>query len=149
MTLNKEKLSLLETKYIQFSDPKTIDIASTKLIQLLPNEESYQLLVGVELGSIALASLVSLKSKKPSILLRKASKKYGTLKLIEGSFSKDENVVIIEDVLHTTKQLDDTFEKLETAGLKIHSIVTYANFLDLSTYKNIPISAVITDNNEL
>ena len=123
MTLNKEKISLLEKKYTVFSDPKMINEASTKLSELLPNKKEYQRLVGVELGSVALVSLISLKSNKQNILIRKTSKQYGTLKLIEGTFIAGEHVVIVEDVLHSSTQLDETFEKLEKSELKIHSIV--------------------------
>ncbi|RAP38934.1 hypothetical protein DID80_01730 [Candidatus Marinamargulisbacteria bacterium SCGC AAA071-K20] len=149
MTLSKENASFLKEKYTFFSDPNTIKKASKKLCKLLPSPSSYDRLVGVELGSVALASLLSLNSKKPSLLLRKASKKYGTLKLIEGNFNKHETVVIIEDVLHSEEQISETLEKLETAELNVHSIITYKNFLSIENFKNIPIISLISEKNEV
>ena len=115
--------------------------------KILPNKKEYQRLVGVELGSVALVSLISLKSNKQNILIRKTSKQYGTLKLIEGTFIAGEHVVIVEDVLHSSTQLDETFEKLEKSELKIHSIVAYANFLGVNSYKGYSIKSLINDNN--
>jgi len=139
-TLNNKHL--IEEKYKNFSEPQFIKQVSSNLIRLLPNKTTYDRLVGVELGSIALVTLLSLETLKPSIFIRKSTKKYGTLKLIEGSFKENEKVIIIEDIIHSESQLEDTIEKLNTAKLIASEIITYKNFLGSNNYKSIPIKSL-------
>jgi uridine monophosphate synthetase len=54
-------------------------------------------------------------------MMRKEQKKYGTKNLIEGNYSKNDSIVIIEDVLTTGKSLTESLEHLK--DFKIEKII--------------------------
>jgi orotate phosphoribosyltransferase len=56
-------------------------------------------LAGPELGAVALAASASLASGLPFLIVRKATKEYGTEKLLEGIWESGEEVCLVEDVV--------------------------------------------------
>ena len=75
------------------------------------------------------------------IFLRKEIKNHGTQKLIEGIYSKNNKVLLIEDVTTTGGSVIEAAELLEKEGLIISQIITIVsrNSNKNMIYKNIPI----------
>jgi orotate phosphoribosyltransferase len=76
-------------------------------------------LAGPELGAVPLAAAAALHSGIPFLIVRKASKGYGTEGLIEGVCEAGERVLVIEDVVTTGGALIAAIEALRAAGLTV------------------------------
>jgi orotate phosphoribosyltransferase len=76
-------------------------------------------LAGPELGAVPLAAAASLACGIPFLIVRKATKDYGTEALIEGVREPGERVLVIEDVVTTGGALIAAIEALRAAGLVV------------------------------
>jgi orotate phosphoribosyltransferase len=76
-------------------------------------------LAGPELGAVPLAAAAALSCGIPFLIVRKASKGYGTDGLIEGVCAPGERVLVIEDVVTTGGALIAAIEALRGAGLVV------------------------------
>lgn len=74
---------------------------------------------GVPYTALPLATLISVDSNIPMLMKRKEAKAYGTMKLLEGSFVKEDNCVIIEDVVTSGSSIIETVQTLRKEGLKV------------------------------
>lgn len=54
-----------------------------------------------ELGGVALATALSLRTGLPFVIVRKQSKDYATGRIIEGRLEKTDRVLVVEDVVST------------------------------------------------
>lgn len=108
-------------KYKFESDPRLLDSISSYLVELVP--ENTDVLAGLEMGGIPLASAISLKSQKPAVFVRKKAKEYGTRKLAEGPDFAGKKVCIIEDVVTTGGQIIESANKLRKLGAEIESVL--------------------------
>lgn len=108
-------------KYRFESNPILLDAICQEMQKLLPN--SFDKLAGLELGGIPLASVLSLKTNKPCLFVRKISKNYGTCNLVEGGFQKGEEIVVIEDVVTTAGQVCTSINQMRDLGLKIQNVI--------------------------
>ncbi|WP_154793472.1 orotate phosphoribosyltransferase [Occultella kanbiaonis] len=86
-------------KYLFESDPRLLDRVAGQMVDLLP--EGTELLGGLELGGVPIATMVSAKTGLPALFVRKEAKEYGTCKLAEGPDVAGRRVTLIEDVLTT------------------------------------------------
>ncbi len=80
------------------------------------NANEIDKIAGPALGAVPIATAVSLYSKIPLLMIRKAKKGYGTSKLIEGQLNKDDLVVVVEDVTTTGKSLLKAVEAIRANG---------------------------------
>lgn len=69
-------------KYLFESDPVLLGAVAAHLVDLLP--PSTEVLAGLELGGVPVATALSLETGLPVAFVRKAAKPYGTAKLPEG-----------------------------------------------------------------
>lgn len=98
-------------KYQFLSDPELLkEIAQSFLMPLLPPE--VEVLAGVNMGGLPIATALSLFSGLPQVFVRKEAKGYGTMKLAEGPNINGRNLIIIEDILSTGHQVRDTARDL-------------------------------------
>lgn len=79
---------------------------------------------GMELGAVPLITAYSLRKKVPFIIVRKAGRAHGTKKRIEGSLSKGEKVLILEDVVTSGGSVIEAAGLLDEAGADIVGIIT-------------------------
>jgi len=86
--------------------------------------ESSDLICGTPYGAISFASYISIDLNLPMILLRKEQKDYGTKKIIEGVFEKNQKVVLIEDVITTGESVIQAAKKIEEHGLVVSKIIS-------------------------
>jgi orotate phosphoribosyltransferase len=104
-------------KYLFTTDPELLRQIAEGLAELLPAE--FDVLAGLELGAVPLATALALAVNKPYVLVRKAAKDYGTSKLFEGRLEKGQRVVLVEDVLTTAGQAIDAGKRLREFGVDV------------------------------
>ena len=91
------------------------------MLDLLPADT--ELLGGLELGGIPLATMVSSRTGLPALFVRKKAKEYGTCKLAEGPDVAGRRVTIIEDVITTGGAVRDATRALREAGATVEVVV--------------------------
>jgi len=104
-------------KYQFESDPKLLEAIAESLAELLPDE--FDLLAGLEVGGIPIATALSLKTGKPVVFVRKKAKEHGTCKLAEGTSVKGKKIVVIEDVVTSGGQVVISTADLRAEGAVI------------------------------
>ena len=108
-------------KYLFEADPRLLARVARKMVELLP--EDTELLGGLELGGVPLATMVSSLTGQPALFVRKQAKEYGTCKLAEGPDVAGRRVTIIEDVITTGGAVRDATNALREAGAIVEVVV--------------------------
>ena len=108
-------------KYRFESDPVLLGAVVDEMAKLIP--ESFDRLVGLELGGVPLATGLSLKTGKPCLYVRKSAKKYGTCNLVEGGFDPGDMCVVIEDVMTAGGQARASVRQMRELGLTVEDAV--------------------------
>jgi orotate phosphoribosyltransferase len=108
-------------KYIFETNPKCLAAIGERIAKMIP--VGTQRLAGIEIGSIPLAAIASVKSGMPFVIVRKEKKGYGTNKLVEGVYSKGEKVLVIEDVVTTARGALGAIHSLKEAGLEVDTVI--------------------------
>ncbi len=138
-------------KYRLESNPEILNSIAEHLKNLIP--VGTEVLAGLEMGGIPIATALSLKTGLPVCFVRKEAKEYGTCQFAEGIDVKGKKVCIIEDVITSGGQVilstadlrkigalttdvicviqrggDDSIQKLKAVGLNTHSLFTRKDF---------------------
>ena len=108
-------------KYLFEAQPALLERVATRMVDLLP--EGTELLGGLELGGVPIATMVSSKTGLPALFVRKNAKDYGTCKLAEGPPVAGRRVTIIEDVITTGGAVRDAVGELRAAGAVVEVVV--------------------------
>lgn len=108
-------------KYRFEADPVLLNEIGEQMVNLIP--EGTEILAGLEMGGIPLATVLSLKTGLPVIFVRKEAKKYGTCKVAEGSEFAGKKVCIIEDVVTTGGQINLSAVDLRNQGAIVDSVL--------------------------
>jgi len=108
-------------KYLFESDPLLLARVAREMIQLLPHDT--ELLGGLELGGVPIATSVSGIMGIPALFVRKQAKEYGTCKLAEGPDVSGRRVTLIEDVITTGGAVRDATNALRAAGAVVEVVV--------------------------
>lgn len=109
-------------KYLFESDPQLLAEIADQLKPLVP--EGTEILAGLEMGGIPIASALSLKTGIPVVFVRKKAKEYGTCKLAEGIDVAGKKVCIIEDVVTTGGQILISKSDLTEFGAEITAVMS-------------------------
>jgi orotate phosphoribosyltransferase len=104
-------------KYRFESKPILLKAIAEKMTELLP--ANYDILAGLEMGGIPLATAISLQTGIETVLVRKKAKDYGTRNIAEGASVDGKKVVVIEDVVTSGGQIVLSVEDLRKAGAVI------------------------------
>ena len=80
-------------------------------------------LAGPALGAVALAASASMASGLPFIIVRDATKGYGTDNRLEGPYAPGELVCLVEDVVTSGGALAEAVSALREAGLEVRHAV--------------------------
>jgi orotate phosphoribosyltransferase len=111
-------------KYRFETDPALLGPIGEALGELaLAGPDRPDRLAGPELGAVPLAAAAALACGIPFLIVRKATKDYGTEGLIEGVHTPGERVLVIEDVVTTGGALIAAIEALRGAGLVVEHAV--------------------------
>ena len=108
-------------KYLFEARPDLLAAIADHMAQLIP--AGTEVLAGLELGGVPVASALSLKTGLPATFVRKKAKDYGTCKLAEGADVKGKNVCIIEDVVTTGGQIILSAHDLRKLGAKSENVL--------------------------
>lgn len=108
-------------KYLFESQPDLLRRVAEAMIPLLPKET--ELLGGLELGGVPIASIVSSLTGIPALFVRKQAKTYGTCRLAEGTDVAGRTVTIIEDVITTGGAVRAATIALRAAGARVQVVV--------------------------
>ncbi len=108
-------------KYLFESQPALLDRVATQMVALVPG--GTELLGGLELGGVPIATMVSAKTGLPSLFVRKEAKTYGTCKLAEGPEVDGRRVTLIEDVITTGGAVRDATRALRERGAIVQTVV--------------------------
>ncbi len=133
-------------KYQFEADPVLLRDICIEMAKLVPEDTEY--LAGLEMGGIAIVTVLSQVTGIPSLFVRKEAKQYGTAKLAEGPEYRGKRITIVEDVVTSGGQIvlshqdlvdsgalcdqalcvidreQGGFEKLKAAGVNLRSVLT-------------------------
>ncbi|MFM6955226.1 MAG: orotate phosphoribosyltransferase [Ignavibacteria bacterium] len=112
-------------KYLFESNPHILEAIAKHMSELIPSE--CEVLAGLEMGGIPIATSISLYSKLPAAFIRKKAKEYGTKKVNEGADINGKKIVIIEDVITSGGQVILSAEDLRKAGAEILCCICVIN----------------------
>jgi uridine monophosphate synthetase len=79
----------------------------------------FDLLAAMPLAGLPIGTAVSLATDRPLVYPRQALKSYGTGKQIEGTWSPDQRVVALDDLITSGDSLLQGIAVLEEAGLRV------------------------------
>lgn len=108
-------------KYLFESNPEILSELAILMKELIPDDS--ELLAGLEMGGIPIATAISLVSGIECIYVRKHEKPYGTCKLAEGSDFYGKKVCIVEDVVTTGGQIIKSVNELRERGANIDTVI--------------------------
>jgi orotate phosphoribosyltransferase len=108
-------------KYLFESQPEVLrEIAEGLRSRIPPGTE---VLAGLEMGGIPVATALSLVSGLPVVFVRKKAKDYGTCKVAEGPEVKGRKVLVIEDVVTMGGAVIEGVRALRERGAVIDTVL--------------------------
>jgi orotate phosphoribosyltransferase len=108
-------------KYRFEAEPALLARVAARMLTLLPS--GTEVLAGLELGGVPIATAMSLQSGLPAVFVRKAAKPYGTRRAVEGGDIAGRKVTIIEDVITTGGAVSDAAGLLRADGAELLAVV--------------------------
>jgi orotate phosphoribosyltransferase len=108
-------------KYAFEADPALLREVAEALVGLLPG--GVEVLAGLELGGIPLATVASQVSGLPTVFVRKDAKAYGTCRLAEGGEVAGRRLVVVEDVVTSGGQVVESCGALRERGADVVAVV--------------------------
>jgi orotate phosphoribosyltransferase len=108
-------------KYRFESDPVLLRDVCTAMLPLIP--DTTQMLAGLELGGVPIATMLGQASGLPVAFVRKSAKDYGTCRVAEGHDVAGQLVLIVEDVVTSGGQLLKSAEDLRRLGATVQRAI--------------------------
>jgi orotate phosphoribosyltransferase len=108
-------------KYRFEADPVLLADIASAMVPLLP--PGTEVLAGLELGGVPIATALSLRTGIPAAFVRKQAKTYGTSQLAEGADIAGKRVTVIEDVITTGGQVAISTGQLRALGAIVDHVV--------------------------
>jgi orotate phosphoribosyltransferase len=101
-------------KYRFEGDPRLLKMVADALSDLVP--AGTEVLAGLELGGVPLATMLSQTTGLPAVFVRKAPKSYGTCRLAEGGDIAGRKLLLVEDVVTSGGQVAESTHALRALG---------------------------------
>ena len=108
-------------KYRFEAEPLLLARIVEALAPLVPADT--EVLAGLEMGGIPIATALSMHTGLPVVFVRKEAKKYGTAQLAEGSDIAGRRVTVVEDVITTGGQVVISVGDLRALGAVVEHVV--------------------------
>ncbi len=108
-------------KYRFESDPAPLRRVAQRMLQLVP--DNAEILAGLELGGVPIATAMSLESGLPVVSVRKKAKEYGTCQAVEGADMRGRRTVLIEDVITTGGAISDAAALVRATGAEVIAVI--------------------------
>lgn len=107
------------------TNPKVLRLIARLMAQKMRDEEiQADRIAGVVLGSVPLATALSLETGIPYVMIRKEKKDHGTGKLIEGDLCSGDRVLVVEDVITTAGSSIKAIGTLREAGAVVEHVIS-------------------------
>lgn len=108
-------------KYLFEADPELLAAIAAHMAKLVP--DTTEVVAGLELGGVPVATAISLATGLPAAFVRKEAKTYGTARLAEGADVAGRQVLIIEDVITTGGQAAASAAQLRERGATVDTVL--------------------------
>jgi orotate phosphoribosyltransferase len=108
-------------KYLFEADPSLLARVVSRMEPMVP--QGTELLGGLELGGVPIATVLSARTGLPALFVRKRAKEYGTCKLAEGPEVAGRRVTLVEDVITTGGAVRDATRALREAGAVVEVVL--------------------------
>jgi orotate phosphoribosyltransferase len=108
-------------KYRFEGDPRLLREVAEAMVPLLPDDTD--VVGGLELGGVPIATMVSSVTGLPAIFVRKEAKTYGTCKVAEGQDFAGCTVTLIEDIITTGGAVRSAAGALRELDATVHTVV--------------------------
>lgn len=108
-------------KYRFEGNPALLKPLAQAMVPLLP--QGTEIIAGLELGGVPLATALSLETGLPAAFIRKEAKTYGTCRAIEGQDVAGKKVTFIEDVITTGGAVADAHAMAVAEGAEVLAVV--------------------------
>lgn len=108
-------------KYLFESDPQLLAEVAVLAAPSIP--EGTEVLAGLELGGVPVATALSLLTGIPAAFVRKEAKTYGTCRLAEGGEVEGRRLFIVEDVVTSGGAVLDAVTELRRRGATVERAV--------------------------
>jgi len=108
-------------KYRFEADPALLRRVAAEMLTLLPSDT--EVMAGLELGGVPIATAMSLASGLPAVFVRKKAKEYGTRQAVEGRDVRGKRVVLVEDVITTGGAVGDAARLVAEVGGDVIAVV--------------------------
>lgn len=112
-------------KYRFEAQPELLREIARQMAQLVPKDT--EVLAGLEMGGIPVATAISLETGIPVCFVRKTAKDYGTCLFAEGAVIKNKRVCIIEDVITSGGQVILSTADLRSVKANINTVLCVIN----------------------
>ncbi len=112
-------------KYRFESNPKLLMQIAEQLSNLIPS--GTEVLAGLEMGGIPIATALSIKTGIPIAFIRKEPKTYGTCKFAEGLDLAQKKICIVEDVITSGGQVILSANDIRSLKAEILGVVCVIN----------------------
>jgi orotate phosphoribosyltransferase len=112
-------------KYRFESQPALLTAIAELMAPMIPKDT--QILAGLEMGGIPIATALSLKTGIPCTFVRKKAKSYGTCQFAEGLDVGGKKLCIIEDVITTGGQVILSTDDLRGVGAIVENVLCVIN----------------------
>jgi orotate phosphoribosyltransferase len=108
-------------KYLFEGDPALLARVVEYAVPLIP--PGTEVLAGLELGGVPVATALSLATGLPAAFVRKAAKEYGTARLAEGAPIAGRRTLVVEDVITTGGQVATSTAELRARGALVDTVL--------------------------
>ena len=108
-------------KYRFESDPNLLAALAEHMRSLVP--PATQVIAGLELGGVPIATALALCTGLPAVFVRKHAKEYGTRQLAEGCDIRGRRVLVVEDVLTSGGQVIASANDLRSLGATVSEAI--------------------------
>ncbi len=108
-------------KYLFEADPVLLRRIAETMAEMVPPD--CELLAGLEMGGIPVATILSQVTGLPVLFVRKKAKEYGTCKLAEGGDVAEKRLLVVEDVVTSGGQIIESCRALRGRGARVESVV--------------------------
>jgi orotate phosphoribosyltransferase len=105
------------------TDPKTLKlIARQAAIRI--KQMDVNIIAGVELGGVPLATAASIETELPLLIVRKAIKDYGTKSRFVGDIEPEDRLVMLEDVTTSGGSVRNAIEVVRETGANVKYVIS-------------------------
>ena len=104
--------------------PDVLSVIADEMAEVLDSGPRPDRVAGVVLGSIPLATALSLRTGIPLLMVRKERKGHGTGSTVEGDLGEGMRVLVVEDVITSAGSVISAVKQLREHGAVVDTVLT-------------------------